>query len=70
MGYNIVWQEKIFYHVFMDEKYLWIKMWMKNENGWTFYEHWQHIFCEKLNKKKRMEIFMLGLFLKIIHMKG
>ncbi len=36
MGQNIVWCGGIFYHVFMDEQYSWMKMWITSENGWTF----------------------------------
>jgi hypothetical protein len=51
--YLVTW--KNICHVFMDEQYLWMKMWMINEIGWTF--SWMLpilFFCEKLNKKNMM----------------
>ncbi len=70
MKQNIWWYGRIFCHVFMDEQYLWMKMWMINENGWTF--SWMLailFFCEKLNKKNMMKKIYVGLFWKIQHMK-
>jgi hypothetical protein len=53
MGQNIWWHEKIFDHMFMDEWYLWMKMWMTNENGSTF--SWMlaiYFFLQKIKQKK------------------
>jgi len=33
MGQIIWWHGIILCHMFMDEWYLWMKMWMTNENG-------------------------------------
>jgi hypothetical protein len=62
---NIWWHGRIFCHVFVDEWYLWMKMWMIIENGWTF--SWMlsiFFFCEKLNKKIGWNFFMLVYFEK------
>jgi hypothetical protein len=53
MGQNIRWHGKILCHVFMDEQYLWMKMWRTNENGWKFSLTLANFFFgEKLNKNK------------------
>jgi hypothetical protein len=53
MGQNIWWCGRIVCHVFMDEQYLWMKMWMTNENGRTFSWMLAILFLgENLNKKK------------------
>ncbi len=68
--HNIWWCGRIFCHVFMDEKYVWMKMWMKIENGLIF--SWtlaMIFFAKKLNKINRMEKIYDGLFWKIRHMK-
>ncbi len=53
VGDNIWWYGGIFFHVFMDEWYLWIKMWMNNENGWTF--PWTLAFTRNHNMGSIME---------------
>jgi hypothetical protein len=60
LGHNIWWHGKIFYHVFMDERYLWMKFSMNVGNKF---------FCKKLNKRDEMEEIYVGVFWKIHHMK-
>jgi hypothetical protein len=48
----------------MDEWYLWMKMWMKNDNGWFFHEH----FARRYIPNKIQYIFVVLLW-TIQHMK-
>jgi hypothetical protein len=60
MGQNIWWRRIIFYHLFMDEQYLWMNFWMNIGNIF---------FCEKLNQTNKVEKIYISLFLKIGHTK-
>jgi hypothetical protein len=68
MRWNILWCRGIFCHMFIDEWYLWMKMWMTNEKWINFFMNvGNKYFCVKLNK--RMEKNYIGLFWKIRCMK-
>jgi hypothetical protein len=59
MRHNILWCGKIFCHVFIEKRYFWMKMWMKNGNGRTF--SWilvTYFLLWKTSQKKKDGIFL------------
>jgi hypothetical protein len=39
----------------MDERFSWMKKWMINKMDEFSNERWQQNYCEKLNKRNKME---------------
>ncbi len=65
---NICWYERIFFHMFMDEQYLWMKMWMKTKRiNFLLKVANRHVFCKKMNNRNKVKILYVGLFWIIQH---
>jgi hypothetical protein len=69
MGQNIWWCGRIFYRVFMDERYWRMINWMINENGWTFSSMFEFFFGQKIEQNKQDGKNYIGLLWKNQHMK-
>ncbi len=59
--YLVTWKN-IFPHV-TDEWYLWMKMWMKNDNGWTFSWTFTTNFVLQKTEQKKQDIRNLCWFI-------